>query len=92
MSDVKNYYFICLDQRGNEGTVLFWRPNRQGYTSDIDLAGLYSRADADELNKRGRDIALTFEELKSIEDVRFMRVVHGSLYDLKVLKKGLVEE
>jgi len=89
MSKKKEYYFICLDERSNERTALFWKPNRQGYTADIDKAGLYSKEDADDLNKKGRDIALTLKEIEDIEDTSIIRVARVCLYDLKVLKEKM---
>lgn len=86
MSKKKEYYFICLDERSNERTALFWRPKAQGYTLDIDEAGLYTKKQADDLNKNGRDIALTLKEIEAMEDAKIMRVAKVCLYDLKKLK------
>ncbi len=34
-------YYLIEKQRSNEGSILFWKSNSQGYTSNIDNAGLY---------------------------------------------------
>ena len=39
--------FLIMDTRsGADGAILWWGPNRQGYTSNADEAGRYSREDA----------------------------------------------
>jgi hypothetical protein len=40
-------YLILSIERTNEGkTCVWWRNNRSGYTSNLEVAGLYSRDEA----------------------------------------------
>lgn len=66
---MEKYYIICLEQKSNEGTLLFWRPGSAGYTSSLDEAGLFNDERANNINKGGRDIALTREQLSKISKI-----------------------
>ena len=39
-------YYLVENVRSNEGTVLFWKPESKGYTSDFNQAGLYDWEEA----------------------------------------------
>ena len=83
---MKEYYIICMEERAKEGTLLFWKPESNGYTSNFEKAGLFNKELADEVNNNGRDLALTkksFEKMKA--DI--YTVVWLSQYDLQVLKE-----
>jgi len=84
---MKQYYIICLEERSMEGTFLFWKPESRGYTSDFGKAGLFSEKVAKDMNKTGRDIALTKEELMALNGTIMYTVVTGSLGYLQLMKK-----
>lgn len=47
-------FFILSHKRGFwSGNLVWWAPNRMGYTSVIDNAGRYSKADADDITDGG---------------------------------------
>lgn len=43
------YYLICLERTKDVRQLVFWKPNRKGYTLDIQEAGLYSQEETDEI-------------------------------------------
>ena len=87
---VNKYYIICLEHKSVEGGLLFWRAEGRGYTSSLKDAGLFSKKQADKMNNKGEDIALTMEELKEQFHVRTYIVAYCSLYELKNKKKEMM--
>lgn len=57
----EGYYIRCV-QGGD--LALWWRPNRHGYTVNLDEAGVYSEEEARRLD-RGREIDVAYR----VEDV-----------------------
>lgn len=45
----KGYYLIDLERSVQSKMVFYWRPNRQGYTTDLENAGVYKERDSEEL-------------------------------------------
>lgn len=71
--------FYILDSRtvvGNCG--LWWRVNREGYTCDIDEAGIYPTKPSD----RETDIAIPVEEVEKLV-VRHVRVDTAEFLELR---------
>jgi len=87
---MEKYYIICLEQKSNEGTLLFWKPGSAGYTSSLDEAGLFNGEQANDINKRGRDIALTRKQICQLPSVKVYVVVDYPLNELMGMKKELV--
>ncbi len=68
MSNPKKYYvYNPRDARAgiNSQCILWWKPNRFGYTRDLRLAGKYSEEDRKELSRE----ALIFVPCKAAEAV-----------------------
>ena len=56
--DEKCYYIVNLCE-GDESRALFWKPDRRGYTHNVDEAGLYTKEVADAINiNRASDIPI----------------------------------
>jgi hypothetical protein len=91
MSDEEAYVIICLDTLSNEGTFLFWKEFSKGYTPSLDDAGLYTKKDAEAINLRGRDVAVTRKRLMELDGVKQYTVVSGSLNQFAELKKNIKE-
>ena len=81
------YYIICAEQYAIEGSLLFWKPKGGGYTSHLEDAGLFDEETAHNINKMGRDIALTRKEIGELEDVKIYTIVDCNLNILRELKK-----
>lgn len=72
------FYLLKLD--ANVGNcALFWRPDCQGYTCDLDQAGLYDEADA----AAGHSIAVPIETAKRLANrhVRYEALTAKLLYN-----------
>ncbi len=91
-NNLKNeqYVIICLEQKSNEGTLLFWKDKAKGYTSDFQKAGIFSKESAINTNKKGRDIALTLKELDKLNSTKIYTVVDCDFEELKKIKEGLI--
>jgi hypothetical protein len=63
MSALNQYYI--QDSRGYVGNdVLWWRPNGNGYTTDLNEAGVYTREEA--YGKRETDVAWPVEHINPL--------------------------
>ena len=87
--EMKKYYIICLEQKSREGTLLFWRAEGKGYTSSLEEAGLFNKSSADNVNKKGRDIALTRKQLREICFIKIYTVADCPLQELIDKKEEL---
>ena len=85
----QEYYIICLDSLSFQRSLLFWRDNAQGYTPNIEKAGLFSEKYAKDINEAGHDLALSKEELFKIKGTNIMKIMECSLIELKIMKKNL---
>lgn len=63
MSDL-THTIVCVE-RSQHGQLLFWRPNRSGYTHDLNEAGFYSEVEATQIETmtRGKHVALNLRAL-----------------------------
>lgn len=72
------YYII--DTRSVVGNcALFWRPDGQGYTCDVDDAGIYDEAEA--FRKRDTDIPIPVEDIERLV-VKHVRADTNAFYKL----------
>lgn len=68
-------YYVYCRERSTDGIACWWRPNRCGYTSNLDDAGLYTKADADDI-----------EEHSAGEDFGVSQFVVGSLIQHRIVR------
>jgi len=60
-------YYIVLNSPHGSDYALFWRPNSQGYTRQIDLAGRYSEKKAKEICRmRGEEFMVPCDEVEAV--------------------------
>lgn len=61
------YYIYCAER--SHQTAYWWRPGRCGYTANLDEAGLYSKADADQIlrDSGGEDFGISQSELATMK-------------------------
>ena len=81
------YLIVCTEYRYVDGSLLFWRPDSAGYTANLDEAGKFNAERAKEMNEKGRDIALTEEELLDLPEFKKKTIVAGPLDFLQLLKQ-----
>lgn len=64
-------YYILSRERSN-GTAYWWKPRRQGYTSDLNQAGLYLEEEALQIqaDSRGQDVAFRSDLVNTLLVVR----------------------
>lgn len=57
--------FVIFRTEGSYDQAMWWRPNRAGYTYDINQAGRYTQAEAQriETNSRGEDFGIPMSEI-----------------------------
>ena len=51
----ERYYIIDLERTIKNDRVYYWKAARRGYTTDLAEAGLYSKAEAEDLVKSDFD-------------------------------------
>lgn len=57
-------YLIMFKDGPMGDNVLWWRPDRSGYTVDVDQAGRYSKAEAESIRGlRGLDFPVLFSDI-----------------------------
>lgn len=61
---VADHYLICMTEKSREGTVLFWKHEGKGYTSDVLLAGLFTAEYALEIAKNSHNETMAVEKSK----------------------------
>lgn len=56
-------YLILCKERAN-GIAVWWRPDRRGYTNNVDAAGRYSKEEADSIaGIRGEDFPVPEKDI-----------------------------
>lgn len=81
----KEQLFHILDTRQVVGNcAMWWRPNGQGYTCDLNDAGKYTRSEVSARTQRDTDIPIC------CEDARKFAVLHARIDVLR--QNGLVDE
>jgi hypothetical protein len=62
-------YLIFCSERSPDGVACWWRPRKAGYTKDIDEAGVYTRVEAEDIerNSRGEDFGISREVIESMK-------------------------
>jgi hypothetical protein len=59
--------FYIRDVETGGDLVLWWRPDRRGYTSCLEKAGIYSKAEAESIARiRGTDVPYPKHEVDSL--------------------------
>jgi len=73
-------YLVYCSERQYDGVACWWRPGRCGYTRNIDEAGRYSKAAADEIERdsRGEDCGIAEDEVMAMTLVRICPLDAGS--------------
>ena len=80
---MKEYVIISIDQLSNEHSFLFWKPGANGYTCDINKAGIWH-----EVPKPMRDIVIEKEKLLELYPPK--TIVGESIFQLMQLSKDVV--
>lgn len=64
---IEDHYIICMTEKSVEGTALFWLPEGKGYTSDVLLAGLFTKEYSEEIerNTHKEDVSVEKSKLPS---------------------------
>ncbi len=75
------YIFVCPDQLSQEKSLLFWKPESKGYTSDIEEAGLYTKEEAEQ-NKG----VIAIQKYKILEKHKPKKIIWTSIEEIKQLK------
>lgn len=85
-------YYLIEKQKSNEGAVLFWMPNSNGYTADFDKAGVYEDGDVkDYLGKSEDTFAIEKNTFRAM--MKTMKIVYnysdfyGLMYDISAKEK-----
>ena len=67
MTAEKDHYIICMEEQSREGTALFWKAEGKGYTSDVNLAGLFTKENAESIEKNSHkdNVAIPKDKLAS---------------------------
>lgn len=62
-------YLIFCSERSQDGVAVWWLPRRVGYTKDIDEAGIYTKMEADDIERdsRGEDFGISREVIESMK-------------------------
>lgn len=78
----KLYYIRVLGFNGD--SLLWWRPNRRGYTADLNMAGKYTKTEAEEIvsMRPPEDIAYPVDVVDAIA-VRHVTTIPNSKYAMK---------
>lgn len=57
------YLIISGDRTPTNGHLVFWGPNRAGYTAEIDRAGRYTREELQQCNLDADDVVISVNNL-----------------------------
>ena len=85
------HVIICLEEKSHEGSLLCWLPGGKGYTADFEKAGLFNTDFAQNINEKGRDLAVTPEQLKLIPSYEEKRIIKVSSSKLHLIKSKYVK-
>ena len=71
------YLIICKDRTEHNKAPVYWKPNSQGYTSNIDDAGRYTKERVDQILRQPyiNDYAIEEPEDSSFEPLEQMTTV-----------------
>jgi hypothetical protein len=77
----KMYYIRTEGYSGN--SLLWWRPNSQGYTTDLNKAGRYTKEEAESICKSSKsEVAYECDKVDNHPEAVF-RTVHASYLQYK---------
>jgi hypothetical protein len=79
------YVIVCTDQLAREGSLLFWKPNSMGYTSDIDKAGIYEEKNAKVIESHGDAVAI--RKNKILDNYEPRKIIITSIYDIQQFRE-----
>jgi hypothetical protein len=65
------YYIRNLERESRGNLVVWWKPNHQGYTTDLEQAGFYTQQQAEEITKaaniiKTEDVMVPVEEARAV--------------------------
>ena len=64
LDSLKVFVVVCIDRTRESDLLVFWRPNRAGYTVDLEQAGSYSSNEAKEICSSGLHVPFLRSELE----------------------------
>lgn len=84
MTDELGYIICTRHHSAYEGTALFWKPDRNGYISDISRAGLYTETEGKkiETETHGEDYWIPTHKLKG-KTIKVVDVIHTRKEEIK---------
>lgn len=53
LNSIKAYVIVCKDRTKKSDVLVFWNPNRAGYTEDLERAGSYNREEVEDICSSG---------------------------------------
>lgn len=73
-------YLVYCSERQRDGIACWWNPGRLGYTDNVDKAGRYTKAEADEIERgsHGEDCGIAEDEVLAMKLVRICRIDDGT--------------
>lgn len=56
------YLILSQKRQSDEGIAIWWAPNKQGYTNDLNKAGRYDKEEALKIEKESRGTSVAIHE------------------------------
>lgn len=70
-----SFYLASFKRKSMDGCATFWGPNKCGYSTDLEYAGIYTKAECDSICTQGTEVYTVPVPVEFIKGLRIRRTI-----------------